>query len=142
MLEKQTLLKGALILVISLAVLTLLAPAVAVIDTTGMPSWEIQVVAIVQHFFVNTPWALLGGFAWSLFGFLRYNFGDTTVQFETDKLYITWMWFEGILVIVAAGFPTPIAMAITGIIMAVKSVFNQLKAQSTITAAGPGPPKP
>jgi hypothetical protein len=137
MLEKQTLLKGTLILIIALAVLQVLTPGVVVIDISSLSGWQLDAVLVIQHFYKVTPIALLAGFAWSLFGFLRYNFGDQTLQYETDKLYQTWMWFEGILVIVAAGFPVPLSLAITGIIMAVKSVFNQLKTPPTMATASP-----
>jgi len=140
MLEKNTLLKGILLLIIALAVLQALQPTVVGIDTASLSSWQIQVVDVVQHFFAVTPIALLAGFGWSLFGWLRYKLGDQAVQFEVDKLYSTWMWFEAIIIVLATGFPLPISTAIAGIIMAVKSVFNQLKAPSTPTA--PRPPSP
>jgi hypothetical protein len=37
------------------------------------------------------------------------------------------MWFEGIIIVIAAGLPMQTSVAISGIIMAVKSVFNALK---------------
>jgi len=145
MFEKNTLLKGALILIVSLAVLQFVQPAVMSIDTSTLPSWEVQVVVVVQHFFEVTPIALLAGFGWSLFGYIRYKLGDQTVQYEVEKLYSTFMWFEGMIVIVAVGLPAPLATTIAGIIMAVKSVFNALKTAPTTampTPTGPGPPSP
>ena len=137
MFEKQKLIYGIIILVAALAVLEFLSPAVMNIDTSTLPGWEAQTVVVIQHFFAVTPVALLAGFGWSIFGFLRYKFGDQTVQYEVTKLYETWTWFEGILVIIAAGLPLPLSIAVSGVIMAVKSVLNTLRAPP----AGPGPPK-
>jgi len=133
MLEKQTLLKGALVLIVAIAVLEFLRPAVMSINILELSAWQIQLVVVVQHFFEVTPIALLAGFTWAFFGFLRYKFSDQTVQFEVEKLYITWMWFEGILLLVAAGLPLPYSIAITGIIMAVKSVLNALRTPPPLT---------
>jgi len=141
MFEKQTLLKGALILIVALAVLQIIQPAVIVIDTSKLSGWQVDIVAVVQHFFTATPFALLAGFGWSIFGFLRYKFGDPTVQYELNKQYQTFVWFEGIIIIVSAGLPTPLATAIAGIIMALKSVFNALKNPPALPAAI-GPPSP
>lgn len=151
MLEKNTLLKGALILLIALAVLQVIQPTVLTIDTSTLASWQTDIILVVQHFFRVTPVALLAGFAWSLFGFLRYKFGDSTVQYELTKMNQTLIWFEGILIIVAAGLPTPIALAVSGVIMATKSVLSTYRSVSplpttpqTATPAetGPGPPSP
>jgi len=141
MLGKNTLLQGALILIVALAVLQSLQPAIVDVDTSTFSGWQTQVVAVVQHFFTVTPLALLAGFAWSLFGFLRYKLGDQTVQFEVDKLYSTWMWFEGIIIVVAAGFPLPLSTAIAAIIMAVKSVLNTIKTPQPLPTA-PSPQDP
>jgi len=127
MLEKQTLLRGVLLLIAALAALEFVQPAVMSIDVSALPGWQVQAVIVVQHFFTATPIALLAGFGWSIFGFLRYRFGDPTVQYELNRQYETFVWFEGIIIIVAAGLPTPLATAIAGVIMAVKSVFNALK---------------
>ena len=142
MLEKQTLLKGALIITLALAVLQFFQPAVMSIDTSSLPSWQVNAVIVVQHFFRVTPGALLAGFGWSVFGFLRYKFGDTTVQYELTRMNETLLWFEGITIIVAAGLPTQYALAISGVIMAIKSVLNTYRSAPPLPAAGPGPPSP
>ncbi len=148
MFEKQTLLRGALILIVAIAVLEFLQPTVMAIDTSTMPGWESQLVILVQHFFQVTPIALIAGFGWSFFGYLKFRFGDQTVLFEVNKLYSTWMWFEAIIAVVAVGLPLSWTTAIAGIIMAVKSILNQMggtppaqpPATTEPTVTGPGPP--
>ena len=142
MFEKQTLLKGALIIIVSLAVLQIIQPTVVSIDISSLPSWQVGVIVVVQHFFRVTPVALLAGFGWSVFGYLRYKFGDTTVQYELTKMNETIVWFEGITIIVAAGLPTQYALAISGVIMAIKSVLGTYRSAPPLPAAGPGPPSP
>ncbi len=139
--------RGALVLIVAVAVLEFLQPAVIAIDTSTMAGWESQFVILVQHFFQVTPIALIAGFGWSFFGYLRYRFGDQTVLFEVDKLYSTWMWFEGVIIVVSVGLPLSWTTAITGVIMAVKSILTGMRTPPTQPAAtttpgptGPGPP--
>ena len=121
----EKLLQGILILIVAIAVLEYLSPAVMAIDVSTITvEWEVKAVYMLQSFFQNSPIALVAGFAWALFGFLRYKFGDASVKFEIQKLYSTWMWFEGAIIIFAAAFPTNLSLGITAILMAVKSVVN------------------
>ena len=135
--QKQTLLRGTIILIIALAALALIQPTIMSIDTSTLTGWQIQIIVIIQHFFTVTPVALLAGFAWSLFGFLRYKLGDANVQYQVTKLYETWTWYEGLLLVIAAGLPIPYSLAISGIIMATKAVFNNLRATAPLPASVP-----
>jgi len=133
MFNKARLVQALLILTIALAVLEFTAPSIAAIDTTYLADWEVRLVQIVQYFYNYIPTALLGGFAWSLFGYLRYKFGDESIAYDITKFETTLMWFVGIMTPVCSALPTELGLAVTGIIMAVKSILNQLKETQATT---------
>lgn len=118
---------GVVLVVATLAVLQAVTPYVDGIELAALPDWLVPFVEGTQHILHSSYLATSAGFAWSLFGFLRYYYGDEKVNYETDKLIHTWIWFEGMLVIFSAGLPDNYATVLTGAIMALKSVFNQLK---------------
>jgi hypothetical protein len=128
--------------VVALALFEALAPSIAAIDTSTLTApWEVQLVIVIKYFFRVTPTALLGGFAWSLFGYLKYKFQNGAVSYELDKFTSTLMWFEGIIMPTAVALPQEQALAVAGIIMAIKSVLNQFKTgapQTTSATAKPG----
>ena len=124
---KPNILVWTLVFIIAILTLEILQPTILSINAATLPGILKQVMILVQHFFTVTPIALLAGFAWSLFGYLRYKLGDVTVQYDVNKLYETWMWYEGLIILIAVALPPGQAAAITTVIMAVKSVFNKLK---------------
>ena len=149
MFEKTTLIKGAIVLIAILAALEILSPAVLSVETSTMGDLEGKAMAVIKYFFEVTPIAILAGFGWSLFGFIRYKLGDAAVKYEVEKLYTTWAWFEGILIVITVGLPLPYSTAIAGIIMAIKSAFSTLRNPPPLTTqpvsaqktpTGPGPP--
>lgn len=127
MFEKNRLLEALLILAVALAVLEFVASSIAAIDVTYLSPWEVQLVEVIQYFFKVVPIALLGGFAWSLFGYLKYKFGDATVSYELDKFTATLMWFVGIMAPICAALPPEQGLAVSGVIMAIKSVINSFQ---------------
>ena len=131
MFEKNKLLEAVLIIIVALAVLEFLAPSIVAIDTTNLVAWQVDVVQVIQYFFNYAPIALFGGFAWSLFGYLRYKFNDPTIAYDIEKFSTTLMWFVGIMTPISAALPKEWALAVTGILMAIKSVVNQLQVQAT-----------
>jgi hypothetical protein len=125
--ENNRLLEALLIIVVVLAFLQILASSVAAIDVSGLSAWEVKLVDIVQYFFVKVlPTALLGGFAWSLFGYLRYKVGDATISYEMNKFSQTIMWWVGIMTPICAALPPEQGLAVSGVIMAIKSVVSSL----------------
>jgi len=134
----EKLLQGILILIVAIAVLEYLSPAVMAIDVSTITvDWEVKAVYMLQSFFRVSPIALMAGFGWALFGFLRYKLGDVTVKFEIQKLYSTWMWFEGAIIIFAAAFPIELSLGITAILMAIKSVVNSFLQAQVVEAPTP-----
>ena len=131
MFEKNKLLEAVLIITVTLAVLQFLAPSIVAIDTSNLAQWQIDVVQTIQYFFNYAPIALFGGFAWSLFGYLRYKFDDPAVVYDINKFSTTLMWWVGTMTPISLAMPKEWALAVTGILMAIKSVVNQLQAPKT-----------
>ena len=131
MFEKNKLLEAVLIIIVTLAVLQFLAPSIVAIDTSNLAQWQIDVVQTIQYFFNYAPIALFGGFAWSLFGYLRYKFDDPAVVYDINKFSTTLMWWVGTMTPISLAMPTKWALAVTGILMTIKSVVNQLQAPKT-----------
>jgi hypothetical protein len=133
---------GLLSLVLILGVFEAVAPSVQAISVEGMPTWEAQLVSILQLVFNTVPPAVLAGFGWTLFGFLRYKAGDDEVSYDLTKMAQTFTWFITIITPMTYGLSQvgqgiPLSTAITTVIMAFKSVLNQL---STATQQPAGTP--
>jgi hypothetical protein len=135
MFEKNKLLEAILIIIVALAVLEFLAPSIVAIDATNLPQWQVDVVQTIQYFFNYAPIALFGGFAWSLFGYLRYKFDNPAIVYDINKFSTTLMWWVGIMTPISLALPTKWGLAVTGILMAIKSIVNQLQVQATKTAS-------
>jgi hypothetical protein len=122
---------GLLTLVLILGVFQAVAPSVQGISVEGMPTWEAQLVNVLQLVFNTVPPAVLAGFGWTLFGFLRYKAGDDEVNYDLTKMAQTFSWFITIITPMTYGLSqvgqgVPLSMAITTVIMAFKSVLSQL----------------
>lgn len=126
-LDAKKLIPITIILVVVFAVLNYVQPYVLGINLAKVPPFLLVIVQAVQHFFRVTPLALAVAFGWSLWGFIRYYFGDHATEYELDKLLTTWAWYEGMLLIFVVALPEKYGVVASGIIMAIKSVFNQLK---------------
>ena len=116
---------GILAMLSVVTVLQALTPTLVGVDISTLPTWLAPYWETFVHFLETTKLAVICGFGWSLFGFLRYYYGDESVDFEVGKMVETWLWFEGMLLIFVAGLPKEYAMALSTAIMAIKSVLNQ-----------------
>ena len=116
-----------ILILVSIAILTAIQPYILGIDVSTLPDALKTLVQGFQHFFKVTPFAVGLAFTWSLFGFLRYYFGDQTTEYEIGKFLETWAWAEGAMLIFATGLPQEYSAALTSIIMAIKSVAGQLQ---------------
>ena len=125
--QLKTLILPTIITLVLLTAFQAVNPFILGADLTKVPSWAVTIFAAVQHFFAVTPWAIALGFAWAFFGWLRQNIGNADIEFESEKLYTTFVWYEGLIIVLATGLSPAMASAIAAIIMAVKSVLNATK---------------
>jgi hypothetical protein len=139
---------GAIIVVVALAFVITVAPAVQSVDTSGMTGLELGLVQVAQLLTSSAPIAIIAGFAWSFFGYLRYKVGDNTVDYDLTQLTQTVAWFMGIITPFSYGLNAvslngvPLATVIAQSFMAFKAVINQLQTsiqQQPVTQA-PSPP--
>jgi type II secretory pathway component PulF len=133
---------GVVAVVVALAFIITVAPAVQAVNTTGMTGLELGLVQIAQLLTTSAPIAIIAGFAWSLFGYLRYKAGDNTVNYDLTQLAQTVAWFMGIITPFTYGLNAvnlngvPLATIIAQGFMTFKAVINQLQ---TTTQQNPPP---
>jgi hypothetical protein len=147
---------GLICVVIALGFVVAVTPSVQTIDTAGMPTWEVELVGVLQLIVNVVPTSVLAGFGWTLFGYIRFKAGDNEVDYDLTKMAQTVAWFTGLITPLTYGLGTsglPLGTAITTGIMALKSVLNQLttamqqqstpnssSADSTVQASDPSLP--
>jgi uncharacterized membrane protein len=124
---------GVIIVVVALAFVVSAAPAVQSVNTTGMTGLLLGLVQIAQLLTAAAPVAIIAGFAWTLFGYLRYKAGDNTVNYNLTQLAQTVAWFMGIITPFTYGLNAvnlngvPLATIIAQAFMTFKAVINQLQ---------------
>jgi hypothetical protein len=94
-----------------------------------LPTWEAQLIGVLQLIVNNAPTGVLAAFGWTLFGYLRYKAGDTEVQYDLTKMSETIAWFLALILPLSYASNLPFATLVTVIISGAKSVLNQFAEQ-------------
>jgi hypothetical protein len=116
---------GLLCITLVAAFISVVAPAVQEIDTTYMPTWEVQLVVILKLIVTVLPTGIVASYGWTLFGYIRYKVGDDTITYDLTKLTQTSAWFMSLLTPLTYATNPQIAVVATTIIVGIKSVINQ-----------------
>jgi hypothetical protein len=123
--QTHSFITGVLAVIFVLTMLSVIAPGIQAISTEGLPMWLAQLIGVLQLIVNNVPTGVLAAFAWTLFGYLRYKAGDTTVQYDLTKMSQTIAWFLAFILPLTYATNLPLATFATVIISGAKSVMNQ-----------------
>lgn len=143
--QNHTFIAGVLVVIFVLGFLSIIAPGVQAISTQGLPTWEAQLIGVLQLILNSAPVAVLAAFAWTLFGYLRYKAGDAAVQYDLTKLSQTVSWFLAFILPLTYATSLPLATLTTVLIVGAKAVLNQFlelmsQPAPTSSAVSPAPP--
>ena len=113
-----------IVVIVALVILQQIQPMI--LQVADYPEWASPIVGAIKHFFKVTPFAVALSYAWALLGYLRYTLGKEEVTFQAQRLFETFLWFEGLIYTIGTGLSPEVASSVSAIIMAVKAVFSKI----------------